>query len=176
MSSDTGIVPNSDSEEDETDFILGAGDTQTLQFAQLDNTLDSNHDSSILEMSQNELDSSQHMEADLSLSENLESDMEASTDPDPDPEPVTKVMENYGKDENLPDDVANGWERVFPDTGSSHGPFTATPGFNGAQIPQKPIDFFKQFFTDEMFQHIATETNKYAQQTLQGMYNFYSIA
>lgn len=80
-----------------------------------------------------------------------------------------EFMTNYDRDEDDPNDFASGWEWKMEDRdGSSHGPFTGTPGLRIQPQGQSPLDYVKLFVPNSFLFHVAEQTNIYATNKQQG--------
>lgn len=79
---------------------------------------------------------------------------------------VTAPMSDYApnNDPVYPIDEENGWGKE--DTLPIVAPFSKTSKLNSDMDSSDPIDFFKLFFRDSMFQLIKDQTNLYAQQRM----------
>ena len=73
---------------------------------------------------------------------------------------------NCEGDEEVQEDVENGWTRITNDLPPNHPPFTDTPGLNLDTNARDPEIFFNQLFDERMFTIIAEETNNYAHQQI----------
>lgn len=81
-------------------------------------------------------------------------------------------IETFANDMEDPDDFANGWEWITQqDPGPATEEFTGFPGLVIPPNDRTPPSFFKLFFDEPMFAHIADETNRYAQKKVQGKNN-----
>ena len=80
---------------------------------------------------------------------------------------VRYPMVNFNHDIDYEEDFE--WNWVETDPGASYGPFTGTPGLRIFQTTNlQPKDFFSELFQYQMYQLMADETNRYANNRIQG--------
>ena len=80
---------------------------------------------------------------------------------------VRYPMVNFNCDIDYEEDFE--WDWVETDPGASYRPFTGTPGLRIFQMTNlQPKDFFNEMFQDQMYQLMADETNRYANNRIQG--------
>ena len=79
--------------------------------------------------------------------------------------PTMQIVNCQG-DNELQEDVQNGWHRITHDVPPNNPQFTDTPGLNFKTHLHEPEEFFNQLFDHQMFTIMAEETNNYARQQI----------
>lgn len=82
---------------------------------------------------------------------------------------VPRPIKPYARDQEDPDDWANGWKWLEHDTGASFGPFLRTPQLRIDPVDNSPPAFFCELFDDFMWEQMTLETNIYASRRDTGM-------
>ena len=89
-----------------------------------------------------------------------------SSDDDDDDTCEERPITNYNGDTEHPDDFEMGWEWTEVDPGPSTSPFLGNPALLLHPSDQTPMEYFKLFLPEFIFDLMAEETNRYAHQKI----------